>query len=96
MNLGRLPVQDRCGSCGAPVAWARTATGRGLMVDLDPRPDGNLELTVDEHRRRWAAITRKATTTTTLRYVAHFATCPNADQHRRRFRPTPPPPVTLF
>lgn len=95
MTVGRLPVEDHCQSCGAGVAWARTPKGEGLMVDLDPRADGNLELIVDHLRRRWASVTRRATSTTTVRYVAHFASCPHAKEHRRP-RPKPPAQQSLF
>lgn len=31
-----------CRKCGAEFVWARTAKGRAMPVDPQPRPDGNL------------------------------------------------------
>lgn len=76
---------NRCRSCKAPIIWALTP--RGKRIPLEPNPNGNIVLdripftgdlgatflhpgqTVDEDH---------------IRYVAHFATCPNAATHRAR------------
>jgi len=83
-----------CRSCGAPVLWALNgATKRGEPLDAEPRDDGNIEivahteidgrrvpvahhLTKDE-RDQHSLIARH-------RYVSHFATCPNANDWRKR------------
>ena len=81
-------MADRCRSCKAPVRWAVTAaTGAAIPLDLEPRDDGNMALAearvpggapiavvIDEAQRaRYAGSL----------YTAHFATCPDADEHRR-------------
>lgn len=74
-----------CRSCRAPVTWAITDLGNRIPLDLTPVADGNIVVighqagttvvrvvTIDEPAPAGAP-----------RYVSHFATCPNADAHRR-------------
>jgi hypothetical protein len=65
-----------------------------MPVDPDPVPDGNLVLTpggaaISSHDVPLAAVVDPAQPTLDdpPRYRSHFATCPNADQHRRRTTP---------
>jgi hypothetical protein len=37
-----------CSSCGAPITWARTSSGKAIPLDAGPDPTGNL-LVVDRH-----------------------------------------------
>jgi hypothetical protein len=71
-----------CRSCGAPITWAETKSGRRMPIDADPVEDGG-------------TIMFAADGTTTVPYVIvrpagegthrpHWVTCFNADQHRRR------------
>jgi hypothetical protein len=71
-----------CRSCNAPVLWVATATGKQMPIDAIPVPDGNIILDTD----RIAHVLPDAAQPPpdVLRYVSHFATCPNATQHRRR------------
>jgi hypothetical protein len=73
-----------CSSCSARIVWADTASGARMPVDAEPVPDGNLVLTYPTPGRALALIVDPAQTTIDdpPRYVSHFATCPNADQHR--------------
>lgn len=64
-----------CGSCGAPLEWAKTLRGRSIPVDPETVESGNLRV-VD-------GIAYFGSPGSGDR-VSHFATCPNADQHRRR------------
>jgi hypothetical protein len=90
---------SRCRSCSAPIFWALTRKPNGdvgtrMPVDRDPVADGNIEI-VDRTRlpeeNDWTPVIRvlKKGDGDTLfeppdRYVSHFATCPNAPQHRRK------------
>lgn len=69
-----------CRSCGAEITWTRTGTDRAMPLDPHPHPDGNVlieggtctvlgPLEVELHRDQ-------------PRYRSHFATCPNAADHR--------------
>lgn len=76
-----------CRSCGRPIVWTKTQTGKNSPVDPDPVPDGNLVLvssTVDGkvHFEQFA-YRPEAHNAERKRYRSHFATCPNAKQHRR-------------
>jgi hypothetical protein len=78
-------VTARCRTCHAPVEWAQTLKAR-KWIPLDPglAEDGNLEI-----------AHRASNGTPIVRLVplaerdglelrrTHYATCPNADAHRR-------------
>ena len=67
------------------------ATGKRMPLDPVPVPGGNVRLLPAEHL---GAPPRSAVVGPAIdlfddqddgtRYVSHFATCPNADEHRRR------------
>jgi hypothetical protein len=79
-----------CGSCGAPIRWAVTVNGKRMPVDDQPVPDGNLVLS-DPTPGAYAPTAAHYVQPDQLtlfgdeppRFTSHFATCPNADQHRR-------------
>lgn len=65
-----------CKSCGAPILWRVTEGGKSIPLDVEPSDDGNLVLFgTGAHPlpKLWTGD----------RYKSHFATCPNADQHRK-------------
>ncbi len=82
-----------CRSCAAPIRWAISrATGKNIPLDAEPSPGGNVEL-VDIGARNGLMEQRAVVLTgfdlmaaqeegRTL-YLSHFATCAQADQHRR-------------
>lgn len=74
-----------CRSCRAPIVWASTVNGRSMPVDRDPVPDGNLILTYPSPGSALALVVDPDQTMLDdpPRYVSHFVTCPNADQHRK-------------
>jgi len=68
-----------CKSCGAPVLWSKTTTGKAIPLNPVPIVGGNLEL-VD-------GVARYVGASGTIRlYTSHFANCPNADAHRKERR----------
>lgn len=80
--MGRTVTGARCRSCGAHVIWATTATGKAMPVDAEAvdAPDaGNIFLTFLGGQLA-AQVVEPAPG---LR-KSHFATCPNANTHRRR------------
>lgn len=87
------PVTEpsKCRSCGADVLWVRWESGKRMPVDAvaDNRAlpkGGDLvltlrggefgELLVEKYVTQKHGFNRN-------RYTSHFATCPNADEHRR-------------
>ncbi len=76
-----------CRSCRARVLWVVTDGGKRMPVDADPVPDGTLVI-ADRGADDTPHVTSVAPDALLIddppRYRSHFATCPNADQHRRR------------
>lgn len=84
-----------CRTCGAPIAWAITDRGRRIPIDPKPVPDalhadgqwtpGLLAITLDAygvaHARAWRKGEPRPDATL---YASHFATCPQANAHRKR------------
>jgi hypothetical protein len=67
-----------CSSCGAEIIWAKTESGKAMPLDAAPSASGNLILTdgVVKHVGRGFVGCSK--------YTSHFATCAQADQHRKK------------
>jgi hypothetical protein len=68
---------SRCKSCGAEIIWAVTTNGRRIPLDAEPEVDapGLFRIEIGGPPPGAFAV-RKL-------YTSHFATCPNADQHRK-------------
>lgn len=77
-------VVRRCRTCRAEVVWCHTAGGKSMPIDAQPVPDGNV-LVDDGARGLVATVVPAGQVTFDDRplYVSHFATCPDADTHRR-------------
>jgi hypothetical protein len=78
---------DRCSSCGAEIEWGVTAKGRRVPLDSINReaPATPNLIVVGTFRNGTLAVDVAADGDERPRTrVAHFATCPNAKQHRRR------------
>lgn len=88
---------SKCKSCGAEIIWIKTAGGKRMPCDakpisyrpLTPFPDveelcGNGPvMTLVRLDGRIARGTFDPASDR-IGYTSHFATCPNASQHRRR------------
>ena len=81
-------MANRCRSCKAVIRWAVSETGRLIPLDAEPDMRGTVRLepaapdatvpravvVAEPDRAQWAGRL----------YLAHFASCPFADEHRRR------------
>lgn len=78
---------DECRSCKAPIVWAKTRTGKDMPIDAEPRPDGNIRLTV-RGGQPYADVLSAARIATSTSWGAlrtsHFVTCAQAGQWRTR------------
>lgn len=74
--------QARCSSCGAHILWAITERGKMIPIDAAPRPDGNMIL--GEDGRAYVLIPDGLFAAADERYMVHWATCPNAEKHRKK------------
>jgi hypothetical protein len=72
----------KCGSCGASIVWACTEKGKMIPIDAIPRADGNMILTPDGIAH--VLIPDGLFGTEDERYMTHWATCPDAKQHRKK------------
>ena len=61
-------VYTRCRSCGARIVWFTTKSGKLMPANAEPEK----RLVLNE------GVAHVADT-----YLSHFATCPNANEHRR-------------
>jgi hypothetical protein len=91
-------MSDVCSSCNAPIVWALTERGKRMPVDAEPVEDGNVLLShrgwpgaapvaivqgpleIEQLRIQHERTPQQGP----LRlFTSHFATCPDADQHRK-------------
>lgn len=75
-----------CRSCGAGMIWTETTNGRKMPVDAHPSPSGSFVLTpvVDEPSPLATFLPAGERYEGHVLYTSHFATCPNAVQHRKK------------
>lgn len=87
-------MRPECRSCGAPIVWALTRAGRNMPLDFDPSTTPtSLRAWRDPHGRLQVRDIDGAGSTeipTDARHAtSHWATCPNAAQHRKPKRREP-------
>lgn len=75
------PRPGRCRSCGASVYWVLTGSGALMPVDVDPVDGGNVRFVAQDLVEVVGPL--EAELGDRPLFVSHFATCPNADEHRR-------------
>lgn len=85
-----------CNSCGATIVWAIVKeSGERIPLDTPPTDDGTLEYVGQRDDPTYGStpLVRPCPRGSTAlpgfeqsmkRYVAHFATCPDADDHRKK------------
>jgi len=64
------PRPGTCSSCGAAIVWVTTPAGKPMPLDAEPQKRVVLG--------RQTGLAHVLDT-----WTPHWATCPNADQHRR-------------
>lgn len=78
----------RCRACGAAIFFVATDKNENMPVDLDPAPDGNLSITEGIPKPTAVVLTLGQASgmraAGLLTYKSHFATCPYADEFRRK------------
>ncbi len=85
-----MPEQAKCRSCGAPIIWAKTEAGKPMPLDIQPSPSGTFTIRHADGRawrgnlhEELQAIHKSKIKDLGPWYTSHFATCPNANQHRK-------------
>jgi len=75
-------MSDSCRSCGAAITWVKTSAGKTMPVDAEPVADGNL--VIEDGVVRYLSSNQVAMFVPANKYKSHFATCPNASEHRKK------------
>lgn len=78
-----------CKSCGAKIRWIKTASGKSMPVNDEEvmywqSSKGKATIVTPNGEVVKANLEGILNTATGIGYISHFATCPNADKHRRR------------
>jgi hypothetical protein len=86
--LQRRAAAPKCSSCGAPILWAVTEAGKRMPLDYDEHEGGNVFLfrSPPGSGKPWTCKVGRqedAPPQFASRHFSHFATCPNAAEHRR-------------
>lgn len=71
---------SQCRSCEAPVEWAKTRTNKNIPLDIEPVLGGNIITWTEGGKLRCQVVESQPNI---RRRISHFATCPNAKEHRR-------------
>lgn len=84
-----LPAVSQCRSCGASIRWVVSTKGNRMPIDASPHPNGNLYLTKRALDGQWCASaigqeSLEAARSMGRAYISHHATCPQAQQWRRK------------
>jgi hypothetical protein len=76
----------RCGSCNAPIRWARTEKGKPMPLDVEPHPAGTVAIVGVAGGSPVAHVLRRVEISAHAgaRYRTHFETCPQASAWRIR------------
>lgn len=75
-----------CTRCGASIMWAVTDHDKRMPVDWFPTADGTVKISTDGTTRRAHVLgpLEQLLEPPGSLHKAHFATCPYADELRRR------------
>lgn len=83
-----------CRSCKAAIVWIQTPGGKAMPCDTAPvyyiaKPKSGSKRIVTRSGEVVACeYTEEPHKATGVGYIPHWATCPQADKHRRRGNPT--------
>lgn len=87
-----MQQKPNCDSCGAPIIWRvgeetkRNPQPKPNPIDAAPNSEKGNILLLENNRYRVIGKNdlEKAKKLNYILYTSHFATCPNARQHRRK------------
>lgn len=80
---------SRCKSCGAEIFWIKTRAGKAMPCDRErvpywATPGGNKVIITPGGEAVRCELEGDPMKVTGCGYISHFATCPQANEHRRR------------
>lgn len=77
---------SNCNSCGAAIEWAISdKTGKRMPLDAETSDRGTIRAftPIGQPEVYCRVIPKRERERGELLYTSHFATCPNAKQHRK-------------
>ena len=80
---------SRCKKCGKEIVWIKTPGGKSMPCDPNQvvyykKKGGSQKIVTPNGEVVSAELSGSPGTETGVGYISHFATCPAADQFRRR------------
>ena len=80
---------SKCRSCGAEIIWIKTAGRKAMPCNPEQvaywqEKKGSEKIVTPNGEVVSAELSGIPGKQTGIGYISHFATCPNADKHRRR------------
>lgn len=78
-----MAEHEQCRSCGAPIRWAQTASGKPMPLNAAADPQGLFALVDAEDPREVPRAVSGRRLPPGERWTSHFATCPQADSWRK-------------
>lgn len=80
---------SRCRSCGAEIIWIKTRAGKAMPCDRErvtywAKPGGSKTIVTPNGEAVRCELEGDPQEATGVGYISHFATCPQANEHRRR------------
>jgi hypothetical protein len=82
-------ASSHCKSCGAVIVWAKTQAKKSIPLELTTNETGpgrfyvSTNGTANPIREDATSAAIRDTFEVEIIYQSHFASCPNAKQHRR-------------
>lgn len=91
-GIARLSKTTLCRYCRKPIAFIKTEAGKSIPVDPEPiifQPEDDYQkfVLMDGTVKRGSPVENDetgGTKKTEIGYQSHFATCPNADEARKK------------
>ena len=82
-------MADRCSSCGAPITWVTMRSGKHMpcnpvLVPFWAKFKGKEKVVTQAGDLVSCELNGDPDEITNVGYIPHWATCPNAAQHKRK------------
>lgn len=79
----------KCRACGAPIGFIKSVAGKTIPVDAEPfsyvqKSNGTLKIVTPNGEVVSGELPDDPQNATGIGYISHFATCPEADQFRKK------------
>lgn len=77
-----MPV---CKSCETAIVFVKSERGKAMCIEMKPSADGNVVIDVKSDGSCVARVVKpEEFARFPVRYLSHFARCPNAASHRSK------------